>query len=142
MGIMAEVKLADPKGNVRHLLAPIDGFVTMTMEGALLKLSHPDGELLSRPGEPVVVRIHLARSPRLVEPVKLELMPSELGDVAKAETIVAQPGQADVEFRIVVAPGKLMGEQSFTIRGTAVQPGNLHVVSETTVRVVFLPATK
>lgn len=142
MGIMAEVKLADPKGNVRHLLAPIDGFVTMTMEGALLKLSHPEGELDAKPGEPIVVRVRLARSPRLIETVKLEMMPSELGDVAKAEPVVVQPGQTDVDFRIVVASGKLMGEHVFTIRGTAVQPGNLPVVSETEVRVTFLPAAK
>jgi len=137
MGIMAEVKVADPKGTVRTLLAPIDGFVTMTMEGALLKLSHADGELAAKPGEPIVVRIRLARSARLVEPVKLELVPGELGDAAKAEPVIVKPGQSEAEFRISVAPGKPIGEQSFTIRGTAVQPGNLPVISETAVRVAF-----
>ncbi|MBA4191669.1 MAG: hypothetical protein C0467_27125 [Planctomycetaceae bacterium] len=142
MGIMAEVKVADPKGNVRTLLAPISGFVTMTMEGALLKLSHPEGEVQSKPGEAIVVRVRLAKSPRLVDAVKLELVASEHGDVAKADPVVVQPGQADADFRIVVASGKLVGEHVFTIRGTAVQPGNLPVVSETEVRVTFLPMAK
>jgi hypothetical protein len=139
MGIMAEVKVADPKGNVRTLLAPIDGFVTMTMEGALLKLSHAEDERSAKPGEAITVRVTLARSPKLVGPVKLELLPSELGEVAKAAPVVVQPDQAEADFTITPA-AKLAGEQSFTIRGTAVQPGNLPVVSETTVRVTFPPA--
>ena len=57
MGIVAEVKIADPKGNMRTLVAPIDGFVTMTMEGALLKLSHAEEEVIAKPGEPLVVKV-------------------------------------------------------------------------------------
>ena len=139
MGVMAEVKVADPKGTVRTLLAPIDGFVTMTMEGALLKLSHADGEIAAKPGEPIVVHIRLAKSARLIEPVKLELIPDDHGYAAKAEPVIVKPGQTEAEFRIAVVPGKLVGEQTFTIRGTAVQPGNLAVVSETAVR-ALLPA--
>lgn len=143
MGISSVVKVADPKGNVRHLVAPIDGFVTMTMEGALLKLSHTEEELTAKPGETITVRIRLARSPKLTEPVKLELLPSEeWGDAAKFEPMIVTASQAEVEVRITTRPdpGRLTGEQVFTIRGTAVQPGNLLVVSETPIRVT-LPAT-
>ena len=139
MGIVSEVKLADPKGNIRTLVAPIDGFVTMTMEGALLKLSHVDEEVAAKPGEPLVVKLRLARSARLVEPVKLELIvPEELASALKFEPVVANNGTAEIELRIVVVDAsRLVGEPSLTIRGTAIQPGNLKVVSETTVRVVL-----
>jgi hypothetical protein len=140
MGIVAEVKIADPKGNVRTLVAPIAGFVTMTMEGALLKLSHAEGEVNAKPGEPLVVKVKLARSPRLVEPVKLELIaPPELAGAVMCEPIVVPTGQTEAAIRITVLdPSRLAGEPIVTIRGTAVQPGDLKVVSETTVRVTIL----
>jgi hypothetical protein len=144
MGIVSEVKLADPKGNVRTLVAPIDGFVTMTMEGALLKLSHSEGEIFAKAGETLVVKVHIARSARLTEPVKLELrLPEELAGAAKAEPVQLLPGQLEADVRIVTnADVRLSGDQIFTIRGTAIQAGNLPVVSETAVRVSFPPNIK
>ena len=138
MGIVSEVKIADPKGNMRTLVGSIDGFVTMTMEGALLKLSHAEGEVTAKPGEPLVVKVKLARSPRLVEPVKLELiLPEELASAVKCEPVTVNNGQLEAELRIaVVDASRLVGEPAFTIRGTAIQPGNLKVVSETSIRVV------
>jgi hypothetical protein len=142
MGIVSELKLADPKGKIRHLVAPIDGFVTMTMEGALLKLSNQESELTPRPGEPIVVKVRLARSPRLTESVRLELkLPEELAGIMKMEPVVVAPGQTEADVRITLT-GKPAGEHSFTIRGTAIQAGNLPVVSETTFRTVFPSAAK
>jgi hypothetical protein len=141
MGIVSEVKIADPKGNVRTLVAPVDGFVTMTMEGALLKLSHTEDERSAKSGETITVRVRLARSPKLSEAVKLELrLPEELTALAKAEPVTVLPNQTDVDFKILVASSaKLTGDHTFTIRGTAIQPGNLPVISETAVRVSFPP---
>ena len=137
MGIVSEVKIADPKGVVRTLVAPIDGFITMTMEGALLKLSS-DPEVAVKPGEPIVVKVKLARSPRLTEPVKLELIvPEELASALKLDPVVANNGQAEVEVRIAVLdPMRLAGEPAIGIRGTAIQAGNLKVVSEAAIKVI------
>jgi hypothetical protein len=145
MGIVAEIELADPKGKVRRLVAPISGFVTMTMEGGLLKLSHSPAEIFAPPGEPITVRIHVARSLHLTEPLRLELQPDEeLGDAMKAEPLTLGPTQAEVEMRLVPSgdPTRLLGERTFTIRGTAVKAGNLPVISETTVRVIFTPVKR
>jgi hypothetical protein len=145
MGIVSEVKVADPKGTVRHLIAPVDGFVTMTMEGALLKLSHAEDERTVRPGEAFTVRVRLARSPRLTEPVRLELAPSEsLGAAVTMSPVTAAANQSEVDVRIATPPGAEFptGEQVIVIRGTAVQPGNLAVVSETAVRVTFQPPAR
>jgi len=137
MGIMAEVKVADPKGAVRTLIAPIDGFVTMTMEGALLKLS-AEPEMVVKPGEPIVVKVRLSRSPRLVEPVKLELvLPEELAAAFKCDPVTALPGQTEVDVKVLVVDAtKLAAEPTLTFRGTAIQPGNLKVVSEVSVKLV------
>ena len=65
-------------------------------------------------------------------------MPEELASALKFEPVVANNGTAEIELRIVVVDAsRLVGEPSLTIRGTAIQPGNLKVVSETTVRVVL-----
>jgi hypothetical protein len=130
--------LADPKGNVRTLVAPIDGFVTMTMEGALLKLSHAEGEVNLKTGEPLALKIKLARSPRLTEPVKLELVvPEELTSALKCDPITAVNGTHEAELRITVLDAsRLANEPMLTVRGTAIQPGDLKVVSETSVRVI------
>ncbi|MSR53228.1 MAG: hypothetical protein EXS09_08045 [Gemmataceae bacterium] len=145
MGIMAEVKVPDPKGNVRHLIAPIAGFVTMTMEGALLKLSSIEEEVLARVGEPILVKVRLARSPRLTDAVKLELRVSdEFASSLKAQPMVVAPGQAEAEFKIEWVPGSkpISGEHVLTIRGTTMLSGNLPVISETMVRLVFANASK
>ncbi len=143
MGISAVVKVPDPRGTVRHLVAPVTGFVTMTMEGAMLKLSHEGRELASRPGQSLTVRLRIARSAKLPEPVRLELLPSEeLPGLLKAEPIVVPAGLAEVDYRIAITNDpRLTGDQTFTIRATAMQPGNLAVISETTVQVAFPPPT-
>jgi hypothetical protein len=144
MGIVSEVKIPDPKGNLRTLVAPIGGFVTMTMEGALLKLSHQDEELSVRPGEAFMVRVRIARSARLVGPVRLELrLPDELAGTMKAEPTVVPADQSVAELQIVTtADIRLTDDRVIVLRGTAVQPGSLPVVSETAVGVSFTPAKR
>jgi hypothetical protein len=136
MGIVSEVKVPDPKGTIRTLIAPVEGFVTMTMEGALLKLSADDSEVSFKVGEPIVVKLKLARSPRLVEPVKVELvLPEELAGALKLDPVVANNDHVEVRIAVVDA-ARLAGEPSLILRGTAVQPGELKVVSETAIKVV------
>ncbi|MDB5314095.1 MAG: putative serine proteinase, subtilase family [Gemmataceae bacterium] len=139
MGIVTEVRVPDPKGTIRTLIGPVEGFVTMTMEGALLKLSHADRELTVRGGETILVPVRVARSPLLGEPVRLELLTAE---GLTADPVIAPAGKDEVEFRVAVGSQPGAGERAFTIRGTAVRPGNLRVVSETVVRVTVGPAGK
>jgi hypothetical protein len=139
MAMIAVARVADPRGNVRHCVAGIDGMVTMTMEGALLKVSHYGHERVAQPGRPFTVRVKVARSARLPEPVRLELRPpEELVGVMKAEPVVVQPGQNEVDFVITTADDpRVLGEKTLTIRGTAWQKSDLPVVSETAVTVAF-----
>jgi hypothetical protein len=139
IGLTAMVRIADPKGNLRWTVAPVQGFVTMHMEGALLKLSHHGRELSARAGETMKIRVKIARAAKLVEPVQLELIvPDEWSGLLKGEPINVPAGTDEVEFPVqFAADPRLKGEVSFGIRGTAIQPGDLPVISETTVPVLM-----
>ena len=67
MGMIALAKVPDPKGKIRYAVNDITGFITMTMEGALLKISADDRELAVRPGKPFDVRLKVARLAKLAE---------------------------------------------------------------------------
>lgn len=140
LGMIAVAKLPDGKGKVRHVVGEITGFVTATMEGALLKLSHEDRERTLQAGQPFEVRLKIARLAKLTEPVRLELrLPEEVAGQLSAEPIVVPAGKEEVVFRIVPA-ATLRGELTFTIRATALQDGKYPVISETSVFVEFQPA--
>jgi hypothetical protein len=142
MILIAVGKLADPRGNVRTLVAPADGRITMSMEGALLKVSHEAGEMSVRPGEEFEVPVRIARSPKLPEAVRLELrLPEELegaDGMLRAEPVLLPPGRDEARFRIAAAADpRLRGDVTVTIRAVAVQAPGLPVVSETAVTLHF-----
>ncbi len=137
MILVAVVKVPDPRGNVRHLVTDIQGQITMSIEGALLKLSAPANELTIQPGREIEVPVRIARAQKLTEPVKLELVvPDALQGLLRMEPIVVPAGRSEVTVRIAtVNDPRLNGEQSLTIRATSIQPGNLRVVSEAAVSI-------
>jgi hypothetical protein len=142
MAMIATVKVSDPRGNVRYLVNELEGMVTMSMEGAILKVSHEPREVTAQPGQTIALRVKIARSPELPEPVRLELrLPDELAGLLTAEAVTVPASQADAAFSIVAKNDpRLIGEQAIVIRATALQNGRLPVISETTVPVEFLSA--
>jgi len=138
MILVAVVKVPDPKGQVRHLVNDVEGRITMSIEGALLKLTANAGEITLQPGKEVIVPVRVARAARLTEPVKLELVvPDELQGLLKMTPVVLDAGKSEATLRITSLNDKrLIGEQTLTLRATAIQPGNLAVVSEATVSFV------
>jgi hypothetical protein len=140
MGMIAVARVPDPKGKVRYLANEITGFVTMTMEGALLKVSTEDTELVVPPGQPFDVRLKVSRLAKLAEPVRLELrLPEELAGQLTAEPLTAAVGKETAVLRITPA-ANLRGLHTFAIRGTALQDGKYPAISETSVSVELLPA--
>ena len=135
MMCIAVAKVPDPKGNVRHLVTEIHGRITMSIEGHLMKVTAHANELMVQPGKEIAVPVKIARSVKLTEPVTLELVPPEgLESVMRMQPVTVPPGQSETTVRITtVNDPRLNGEQSFTIRATAVQPGNLRVISEAAV---------
>lgn len=143
MGTIGVAQVPDPTGRIRHLVVEMTGFITMTMEGALLKLSSVSRDLVVRPGEPFDVHLRLSRSPKLPEPARLELkLTEDQAGLFSAEEAVVAPGQE--EFVLRITPGtdpRLAGVQTVVIRATALQDGYLPAVSEAKVTVEF-PAAK
>ena len=140
MGMIATAKVPDPTGKIRYMVAEMTGFITMTVEGALLKLSAEDHELVVAPGQPIEVHLKVSRLAKLAESVRLELRaPDELASQLKAEPVTVPYGTEKAVFR-VVASATLQGMHTFTIRATALQDGKYPAVSETTVSVEFVPA--
>jgi len=87
----------------------IAGFVTMTMEGALLKISAAADDRELPAGVPFDVPIKIARLTKLVEPVRLELIVrKEFAGKLHAEAVTAVVGLDKVALRVTPA-AKLTG---------------------------------
>jgi hypothetical protein len=137
MGMIGVAKLPDPTGRVRYIASEMTGFITMTLEGALLKLSAEDHELTALPGQPIEVHLKIARLAKLSEPARLELrVPDALSSLLKADPVTVPVGTEKVVFRVIPA-ATLRGVHTFTIRATAMQDGKYPAVSETVISVEF-----
>jgi hypothetical protein len=135
MAIIAVAKVADPKGKARYLVSDISGFVTMTMEGALLKITSDDEERRLPAGAPFDVNLKVARLTNLAEPVRIELIaPKGLARQLEVEPVIAIVGQERVAVRVTPS-ANLTGHVTFKLRATALQDGKYLVMSETPVRV-------
>jgi hypothetical protein len=140
MGMVGVAKVADPKGKIRFALNEITGFITMTMEGALLKVSVEEQDLRVPAGQPFDVPLKVSRLAKLNRPARLELrLPEELAGQLKAESMNVAVGKEQAVMRITPA-ASLHGPCTFTIRATALQDGRYLAVSEANVTVEIIPA--
>ena len=142
LGMVGVAKIADPKGKIRYQVNEITGFVTMTMEGALLKVSTENHDLAVPAGKPFDVRVKVSRLAKLAEPARLELrLPDELAGKLSAEPMVVPFGKNEAVVRITPVAA-LSGAHAFTIRATALQNGKYLAVSETLVSVELTPTVQ
>ncbi|MBM3996956.1 MAG: hypothetical protein FJ303_22815 [Planctomycetes bacterium] len=132
-GMIAVAKLADPKGKVRWICNDITGFITMTMEGALLKVSADEPDMTVPAGQPFDVRLKISRLTKLNGMVRLELRaPDVIVGQLKAEPMTLGGKDEQVVMRVTPTP-MLRGLHTFTVRGTAMQDGKYLVLSEASV---------
>lgn len=138
IGLVAMAKIPDPKGTPRWVLTAMDGQVTMSVEGALLKLSPGPDEITATAGEPALVPLKLARSPKLTGMVKVELItPPELKDVVSATPLDWPVDKSTTSLLLSSKPDpKLAGVWKFTARATATRDG-YPVVSECEIEIEF-----
>lgn len=138
MAMVAVARVPDPKGKVRHMLNEITGFITMTMEGALLKISAEVPDIVVPVGQPFDVPLKVSRLTKLAEPARLELrVPEELAGMLKAGSIIVPVGKEQAVMRVTPAAGLRGGPHVFSIRATALQDGRYPAISETQVTVEF-----
>jgi hypothetical protein len=129
------VKVPDPKGNVRTLLQRMELRVGILPEGALMKLAHAPAEYQATVGGELAVPLTVSRVAEFKEPLKIELVPNEdQAGLISADSMALSPGDLKTSMTIRLKDDpKLIGEQSFLIRATALQQGKWLVKSETTV---------
>ena len=136
------VAVPDPKGNMRYLTKPGNARITMIMEGALLKLSTENSDVVTRIGEIQEIAVNVARSPKLPLPVKVELVvPEEATGSISATPLMIEPDKTRGVLQIFSnANEQLRGQWKLTVRATALQDGEWPVVSESEIRIEYVSA--
>lgn len=136
------VAVPDPKGNVRYLTKPGNARITMIMEGALLKLSTENSDVVTPMGEIQEIAVNVARSPKLPLPVKVELVvPEEATGFISATPMLIEPDKTSGVLQIFSKiDEQLRGQWNLTVRATALQDGEWPVISESEIRIEYVSA--
>ena len=140
LGMIGVARVADPKGKLRYVTGEIAGFVTMTMEGALLKVAAEEPDMTVPAGRAFELHLRVSRVTKLTDPARLELrLPEELAGKLKAESVNVAAGQEKVVLRVTQA-ADLAGLHTISVRATALQDGIYPAISETAITIEFVPA--
>ena len=136
---VAQVK--DPRGNVRYSVSRQKTRMGFLPTGALLKISARITEFHVTPGQTFVVPISIDRSPRLSEPLHLELrQPDDSGSNFSADRLEVAGEASQAELSITAAADASgTAEHRLTIRATALKDGKLPVVSEAAILIQRQP---
>lgn len=139
IGLVALVQVPDSRGKLRYVMTPVEGQITMSVEGALMKLSHDSDELRVVVGRPLKIPLKLLRSQSLTEDVTVVLdIPAELKGLVSAKPLSWPKDKTAVDWRIETSNDfRLIGVQHLTARATTMK-NNYAVVSETTFEVEFV----
>lgn len=142
MRMTTVVEIPDPQGNIRQLLNYQDAAVSLSLEGALLKVTHADREYSVVSGDRIEISVNVLRSVKLPAPVTLELIvPEGLRGALSADTVELPVGRDSTVFTVqTTSDPRLRGMRTFQIRGTALQDGEYPAVSQTTVEALFEPS--
>ena len=139
IALVGIAQIADPKGKIRYVQAAMDGQVTMSIEGAMLKLLHPSEELAVPTGSTFEITLKLARSNKLKETINLEIIaPDELKGLVTFNSLVWPANTDTLKVKVgTKAEAKLEGSWILTARVTTLFEKH-PVVSETGIEVEFL----
>ena len=131
------VQIPDPQGNVRTLLQRQELRFGILPEGALMKLSHPPGEIKATAGSTIKVPLSLSIASELKDPIEISIVANEVNQGAfKGNTITLVPGQKLAVYEIqVTAEAARKKEQEVTVRAKALKDGRWPVISETSLTV-------
>ncbi len=141
LALTALAQVPDGTGKLHYVLSAMKGQITMSIEGALLKLSHQADELAVSAGQPFVVPLRLGRSAKLPVATRVELIvPEQLAGLINAEPLTLSAKQEAADWKITTrADARLQGRFVLHARATAQRDGH-PVISETTIEVEFLRA--
>lgn len=133
MSLSTVAQVSDPKGNLRHLVSPMNGNIVMSIEGALLKITHQLQDVAVGRGAFFELPVQILRAKKLSAPVRLELeILPEYSTVLASDPITVPAGQNQARLHInVLSDAPLTNEIRFTVKGTALDAANLPVVART-----------
>jgi hypothetical protein len=142
MNVIGVVQVPDPKGNVRHVTGNMDGLIVMSIEGALLKLTHEPAERTAVLGSQIEIPVRVSRNVKIPVETRIEVISAgELAGLLSADPIVLPASESAAVVKVRVAgDARLAGQRQITIRATAMEKGLWPAVSETTVPVLIEPA--
>ena len=137
MELIGVVKVRDARGETRYLASPMNGRITMSIEGSILKIDAGHREARLAPGQSIDIPVSVLRSPKAPGAVTLEVRPPEEGPgIFTAPQVIIPPDQTKGVIRITRSKDAKPGdEQVVTIRGTSLRDGKYAVVSETKVTI-------
>ncbi len=135
INVIGVTQVPDPKGNIRHVTGVMDGLIVMSLEGALLKLSHEPKERVVKLGSTIEIPLKVSRTVKLPAKARVELIADpELPTLATADPLTVAEDQSAVNMTFRIGSDKsLVGRRSVTLRATVMQHGQWPVVSETVV---------
>jgi hypothetical protein len=144
INVIGIAQVPDPKGNVRYVTGIMDGFIVMSLEGALLKLSHEPSERVVKLAETIEIPLKVSRSVKLPEVVRVELVPDEVHpQLAIADPIMMPVENAMTNINIRIGQNTaFIGKHYITIRATALQSGRWPTISETIVAIIISDESK
>ena len=137
IGLVGMARVKDPSGAEKWVTGDVEGQITMSIEGALLKLTGPAEVELGR-DLTAVLPVQLQRSAQLREPVVLELLvPAEIAGAMQAEKLVLSNGQqVPLDWKLKGTAALLRpGAYRVTARASTTRDGHA-VVSEMEMTVV------
>ncbi|WP_254507970.1 PPC domain-containing protein [Anatilimnocola floriformis] len=134
MNVIGVTPIADPKGNIRHVTGIMDGFIVMSLEGALLKLTHEQQEYVAAPGSTIDIPLKVSRTVKLPVTADLVLV-TDKHSIFTADAVQLPPATNQHLLKLKIAADAKPGLHLATIRATAMQDGKWPAVSETTVAV-------
>ena len=143
LALVAMGLVKDPKGKPHWLMVPMDGQITMSMEGALMKLTSTSEDALLKPGDSFAWNMRLMRNPKLDGTAKLELIvPEPLKGLVRAKPMEIPKDQTTISFPLEVGKSPmLVGEWMLTARVTLLRNGH-PVISEANLIVEFTPSAE
>ncbi|MGC3968295.1 MAG: hypothetical protein QM775_13260 [Pirellulales bacterium] len=137
--LIAVVEAPDSQGRNRFVTGTMDGQIVMSIEGALLKITHEPRERIVRAGDEIEIPFKVSRSAKLSSSAQVSLV----DDVAtaglfEADSIELPSDVSDALLRVRISPkAARRGLVTFAVRAEARQPGDWLVTSETQVSVIL-----
>ena len=139
MTVIGVVETTDPKGNKHFVTGSMDGNIVMSLEGAIMKVTHEPQERRVPVGGKIALPVKVSRTVKCRSEAKIEIVPDEeFPELFTAETITLPDGQTAATIQVkVAAEPRAVGMRKIIIRSTALQDGKWPAVSETAIPVVI-----